>query len=149
MKKIGFCILIVMLLTGCTNVPKEVGKTITCKQDGEVVNIIVIFTTNKDDEIISSSVNTTIKLNTPEDVIVLEASLLQQKLDFEGIEGIKFDYDIKDNQATITGEYDITKISADVLPRIGFVDKLKVDGKFKIDKFSELYEKVGVACIVE
>ncbi|SKA01119.1 DUF1307 domain-containing protein [Anaerorhabdus furcosa] len=149
MKKIGFCILIVMLLTGCANAPKEVGKTMTCKQDGEVVNIIVIFTTNKDDEIISSSVNTTIKLNTPEDAIVLQASLLQQKLDFEGIEGIKFDYDIKDNQATIIGEYDITKISADVLPRIGFTDDLKTNGKFKTDKFSELYEEVGVACIVE
>ncbi|MEG0076594.1 hypothetical protein [Anaerorhabdus sp.] len=149
MKKLVLSLLALVLISGCSTAPKiEDSSMMTCTQEGEGNSSVTTFTT-KGNEIVSSTVTTTIILPTPEDELILESSLLQQKTAFEDFEGIDFNYVIEDGQAVITGVYDLTKVSVEVLPQLGFTDDLKTDGKFTLDKFEEIYKKVGIACEIK
>lgn len=149
MKKITKICFVLLLVAGCSNKPNVEDKTVlTCTQQKGESSSITSFT-EVNDEIVESTIQTTIVLPSMDEVETLQKELEAQKTAFEKQEGITFTYTIEDLTATIESKYDVTKISKELLPQLGFDENVKVDGKFKLEKFLELYQNAGIGCVLK
>lgn len=131
-------VLTLILVTGCGS-----SKTLTCTQTEDGQEIKVVATTNNDDKITKVKMEMTMTAETKEELDAGVAILELSKAAFNEKEGIKMDVKKSGLKATMTVEFDLTKVSKETLEELGF-DEFSAD--LTGAEFKKNSEENGATC---